>query len=172
MVPSFAKQFDEIHTITRKAVRQIPEAQRDFRPVPEMLTAFDLVFHMFSQEKVMLVGCRTGRLELKEFRRVEEDKQALRTVGDLARYGEQVHRETQEWLSAASPADLRKSVETFIGPGTPEQLLLSALVHIVHHRGQLYVYLRLMGIEPVFVWSGEPMSVVRGKLANTAAQAD
>jgi uncharacterized damage-inducible protein DinB len=34
----------------------------------------------------------------------------------------------------------------------------SALVHIladelVHHRGQLYVYARLLGAEPPFVWS-------------------
>jgi hypothetical protein len=45
----------------------------------------------------------------------------------------------------------------------PEKLLLSALEHMLHHRGQLYVYLRLMGIEPVFVWSGEPTSVVLQK---------
>ncbi|MBI4484064.1 MAG: hypothetical protein HY652_14405 [Acidobacteria bacterium] len=37
----------------------------------------------------------------------------------------------------------------------------SAFEHLVHHRGQLYVYLRLLGIEPVFVWTGEPMPVAR-----------
>jgi hypothetical protein len=31
--------------------------------------------------------------------------------------------------------------------------------------GQLYVYLRLLGIQPVFVWTGEPMTVVREKLS-------
>ncbi len=169
MMADFAEHFDEVHAITCKAVRQLPDSQRSFRPVPEMMTAFDLIFHMFSQEKVMLIGCRTGKVALKEFRLVEEDKKALGTIEDLARYGERLHRETSDWLRAAAPAERVKPVETFFGPSTPEKLLLSALEHIFHHRGQLYVYLRLLGIEPVFVWTGEPVRVVREKLSAIAA---
>jgi uncharacterized damage-inducible protein DinB len=135
-----------------------------------MMTAFDLVFHMFSQEKVMLVGCRTGKIALQEFRVVEDDKVRLRTMEDLARYGEAVHRETNQWLALASAVDFARPVETFFGPSTPEQLLWSALEHMFHHRGQLYVYLRLMGIEPVFVWTGAPVEVARAQLAQIAAK--
>jgi uncharacterized damage-inducible protein DinB len=39
-----------------------------------------------------------------------------------------------------------------------------------HHRGQLYVYLRLMGIEPVFVWTGEPMDVMKAKMRGPRAE--
>lgn len=162
---NFSAHFNEIHAITCKAVRQIPEERRDFRPDPNMMTAFDLVFHMFSQERVMLVGCKTGRLNLEEFQKVEQDKAPLRRIEDLARYGETVHLGTSAWLSSCGPDDTIKPVSTFIGPSTPEKLLYSALEHIVHHRGQLYVYLRLMGIEPVFVWSGEPMSIVRARMS-------
>ncbi len=50
------------------------------------MTVFDLVFHMFSQERVMLIGCRTGKLALKEFRRVEDDdKRDLQTMENLVR---------------------------------------------------------------------------------------
>ena len=168
MILDFSAHFDEVHAITCKAVRQIPERQRDFRPAPEMMTAFDLVFHMFSQEKVMLGACTSGMLSLEDFRQVESDKRALQTIEDLARYGEEVHAATSRWIKSASEAELRKTVQTFVGPSTPEKALLSALEHILHHRGQLYAYLRLMGIEPVFVWSGEPMSVVRQKLGKAA----
>ncbi len=94
MIADFSQHFDEVHAITCKAVRQIPDAQRDFRPTPEMMTAFDLIFHMFSQERVMLVGCVTGKLALKEFHVVEEEKKDLQTMEDLARYSEEIHRGT------------------------------------------------------------------------------
>lgn len=165
MMTSFSAHFDEIHAIACKAVRQVPEERRDFRPDSKMMTSFDLVFHMFSQERVMLVGCKAGRLDLEEFRKVEQDKAPLRRIEDLARYGEAVHSETSAWLARCGSDDLIKPVSTFIGPSTPEKLLYSALEHIVHHRGQLYVYLRLMGIEPVFVWTGEPMSTVRARMS-------
>jgi uncharacterized damage-inducible protein DinB len=165
MTPAeFSSLFDEAHAITCKAVRQVPEARRDFRPVPEMMSAFDLIFHMFSQERAALVGAVTGELRFTEFAAVEADKTGLRTIEDLARYGEQVHQETRNWLSAVSETGIRKPVKTFIGPSTPEKLLHSALVHMFHHRGQLYVYLRLMGIEPVFVWTGEPMELIRARM--------
>ena len=112
----------------------------------------------------MLAGVTTGELLFAEFAIVEHDKANLKTIEDLARYGEQVHGQTRSWLCAASEDEFRKPVKTFLGPSTPERLLHSALVHMFHHRGQLYVYLRLMGIEPVFVWSGEPLEVVRAKI--------
>jgi uncharacterized damage-inducible protein DinB len=123
---------------------------------------------MFSQEKVMLGACTSGRLLLEDFRQVESDNSTSQTIEDLARYGEEVHAATSRWMRSVSEAELRKKVQTFIGPSTPEKLLLSALEHMFHHRGQLYVYLRLMGIEPVFVWSGEPMSLVRQKFGSAA----
>lgn len=168
MTPDLRSHFDEVHAITCKAVRQIPDEHRDFRPVPQMMTAFDLIFHMFSQERVMLAGCRTGKLAAAQFRAVEEEKNSLRTIEDLARYGEQVHSETRLWVAAACEDEMARRVETFAGPSTPANLLYSALEHICHHRGQLYIYLRLLGIEPVFVWTGQPMAVVRQQFAQMA----
>ena len=164
MFSDLAAHFDEVHAITCKAVRQIPDARRDFRPVPEMMTVWDLVFHMFSQERVMLAGCRTGKSDMADFRAVEQDKGSLHTIEDLARNGERVHQDTRAWMGAVSEQDMAKAVQTFAGPSTPMRLLHSALEHILHHRGQLYVYLRLMDIEPVFVWTGQRMDAVRQQL--------
>jgi uncharacterized damage-inducible protein DinB len=171
MTPAeFSSLFDEAHAITCKAVRQVPEMLRDFRPTREMMTAFDLIFHMFSQERAMLAGATSGELLLAEFGAVEQDKAILKTIEDLARYGELVHGQTRDWLSMVSEDQFRKTTKTFLGPSTPERLLHSALVHMFHHRGQLYVYLRLMGIEPVFVWTGEPMDIMQARMRGPRAE--
>jgi uncharacterized damage-inducible protein DinB len=138
MTPAeFSSLFDEAHAITCKAVGQVPEALRDFRPTREMMNAFDLIFHMFSQERAMLAGATSGELLFVEFGTVEHDKTALTTLEDLARYGEQVHGQTRGWLSGVSEDQFRKPTTTFLGPSTPEKLLHSALVHMFHSRGQL-----------------------------------
>lgn len=170
MTPAeFSSLFDEAHAIACKAVRQVPEALRDFRPASEMMSAVDLIFHMFSQERAILAGATSGELLLAEFGTVEYDKTTLTTIEDLARYGERVHGRTRDWLFRVSEEQFRKPTKTFLGPSTPERLLYSALVHMVHHRGQLYVYLRLMGIEPVFVWTGEPMDIVQTRMRGPRA---
>lgn len=91
-----------------------------------MMTTFDLVFHMFSQEKVALGACTSRKLSLEDSRQVESDKNARQTIEDLARYGEEVHAATSRWMRSASEAELRKTVQTFIGPNTAEKPFLSA----------------------------------------------
>jgi uncharacterized damage-inducible protein DinB len=168
MAPDLGPDFNTVHAITCKAVRQVPESKRDFRPAPEMLTTFDLIFHMFSQEYVMFRACLTGRLKLEDFREIENAKADLHTIEQLAQYGEKVHSETSRWLADATRDELSGPIETFAGPSTRGKALQSALHHMLHHRGQLYVYLRLMGIEPIFVWTGEPIPIVRQKMARMA----
>jgi uncharacterized damage-inducible protein DinB len=135
-----------------------------------MMNAFDLIFHMFSQERAMLAGATSGELLFVEFGTVEHDKTTLTTIEDLARYGEQVHGQTRGWLSGVSEDQFRKPTTTFLGLNTPEKLLHSALVHMFHHRGQLYVYVRLIGIEPIFAWTGEPMDIVQARMQGPRAE--
>lgn len=154
---AFFEHFDEVHRITCQVVRQIPDQQLDFKPVEPMWNARDLVFHMFSQQKVMLGGCRTGKIEVQDFVEVKKDKADLKSARDLAQYGEQVHREMDEWVRSCSQEEYQRPIEAFFGHLTPFQALAAAEEHLIHHRGQLYVYLRLMGIEPLFVFTGEPV---------------
>ncbi len=148
MVPGFAEHFDEVHAITCRTVRAFPEDRIWYRPTSEMLSVSDLVFKMFSQEKVLLIGCRTGRLTEEHFLLIESDTIEIQSLGDLVGYGERVHHDTNLWVKSVSPQELRKSVATFFGTSTPEKLLLMALEHLVYYRGQLWTYLKMLGIRP------------------------
>jgi len=151
----FYRHFNELHAVTVKVVRQLPEDKLDYTPCEPMMPARDLLFHMFSQEKVMLKGCKTGKIEVDDFRWVAEDLKAIGTVEDLATYGEQVHAETNNWVQTCSNEEYNRTIHTFFGELKPFQLLLSAKEHLIHHRGQFYVYLRMLGIQPLFVFTGE-----------------
>jgi uncharacterized damage-inducible protein DinB len=144
----FFGHFDDVHGIARKAVAKIPSDKLDFRPTEEMMSVRELCFHMFAQEKVLLSGCAKGTIEEKDFASVDNEMVEIDTVDDLVRYGEEVHRATNDWVAQASDEEYNKTVRTFFGDVTPFMLISGAMEHMLHHRGQLYVYLRLLGVEP------------------------
>lgn len=148
----FFDHFDDVHKVSRKAVRAYPADKLDHRPVDAMMSAKDLIFHMLSQERVMLKGCKTGKLVVDDFNEVMSDLDALKTPEDLAAYGEKIHAETNDWVSKASEQDQDKVVDAFFGKIPAWMLLVAAEEHMIHHRGQFYVYLRMVGAEPPFVF--------------------
>jgi uncharacterized damage-inducible protein DinB len=111
---------------------------------------------MFSQERAILAGCKRGELTVDDYKALHADLPAMKTVQDLVAYGERVHAETNEWAKNCSDDDYQRPVRTFFGPVMlPLYLISAGYHHLIHHRGQLYVYLRLLGIKPVNVFTGE-----------------
>ena len=121
-----------------------------------MKSARNLLFHMFSQEKVVLKGCTTGNIELNDFVLVRNDLKNINSIEDLVKYGEQVHTGTMKWVQTCSDEEYDRTISTFFGDKKPFQLHLHTMEHFIHHRGQFYIYLRTLGIEPLFVFSGNP----------------
>ena len=144
----FFGHFDEVHRVAGEAIKRIPSDQLDFRPTEEMMSIRELCFHMYAQEKVLVSGCSEGRIEEKDFAEIDNEIVELDSVDDLVRYGEEVHRATNEWVRSASDEEYNKAVKTFFGEVTPFLLISGAMEHMLHHRGQLYTYLRILKIEP------------------------
>lgn len=144
----FLGHFDDVHRVAREALKRIPGDKLDFRPTEEMMSVRELCFHMFAQEKVLVSGCRKGAIEEKDFAAVDNEIAEMDTVDDLVRYGEEIHQATNEWVASASDEEYSKTVKTFFGEVTPAMLISGAMEHMLHHRGQLYTYLRMLKIEP------------------------
>jgi uncharacterized damage-inducible protein DinB len=144
----FFGHFDDIHKIARETVSRIPPHKLDFRPTDDMMSARELAFHMFAQEKVLLNGCRKGTIEEKDFADVDSEIAEMDTPADLVAYGEKIHAATNDWATSASDEEYGRTVKTFFGDTTPFMLISGSMEHVIHHRGQLYVYLRILGVEP------------------------
>jgi uncharacterized damage-inducible protein DinB len=70
-------------------------------------------------------------------------------VEDIITYGRQVKDYVRGAVAAMTEADLERVTRNEVGPEAPGYASMSmAYEEVLHHRGQLMLYLRMMGIPP------------------------
>ncbi len=143
--------FDKVQKVTLKAIKMIPEDRLDFKAAPEMMSVRELVHHMFANERVAAQGAKKGSITEDDYKK--EMGKELKNLQELLDYADEVHKEANQIARSLADADMKKKVETFFGMEYNPFLCFSDNCdHHWHHRGQLYVYLRLMGIKPPFLY--------------------
>src|SRR5260370_10464575 len=122
---TFSKQceyFNMVHGVTLRAIDAFSDGDLDFRPKPVMRTPRELIFHVYSQEKILAEAARQGKFTAEAASRSSpEDQgsatevQALATVNDLRTYAQACHEAAQGILSAMSESELHRPVEATFG---------------------------------------------------------
>jgi uncharacterized damage-inducible protein DinB len=157
-----AKELAEsLRTVRKNTIQiaeEIPEAQYDFKATPESRSVGELLAHIalgyrFQQEvhatehRTTLAGIDFPAL----MKRLGEEASRPRTKAEVI---DMLRREGDawaSWLEARSDDFLGERVEF---PGEPPtsksrfEMLLSTKEHEMHHRGQLMLIERLLGIVP------------------------
>jgi len=140
------------------AVEALPLDRFDFKPRPEMLTAHQIIVHIAEVERWWIHAIVEGGSYEDWVVGHEDPGQGWKTVRDVPDHSallallEEWHRPTQRWF--ARPADELGRVITHHPPDGPERrstlhwILDHVQEHELHHRAQLNIYLRLMGITP------------------------
>jgi uncharacterized damage-inducible protein DinB len=158
--------FNLVHAVTMRAIRAFTEDELDFRPQPGMRTPRELIFHMYSQEKLLAEAAQQGRftLEMANGSNPEDQSNAaelksLGTVSDALAYATACHRAAEDIFRSMSEPDIARNLESPIGTYPAWQYFLFAYDEHWHHRGQLYTYLRLLGKEPPMLYDYQPAGV-------------
>ncbi|QIA26654.1 damage-inducible protein DinB [Thermaerobacter sp. PB12/4term] len=132
--------------LTLRVIQAFPEdALFNYKPV-EILRPFgEMVQEILNIEDDYIRGIALGEWS---FGKVADN---TRTKADLLAVCEQVRARTREvWPSITTERLLQVEPDPFFG-GPPQshfERLVYALENEIHHRGQGYVYLRELGIEP------------------------
>jgi uncharacterized damage-inducible protein DinB len=141
----FADYFDRIRERTMRVVACVPPERIDWSYAPERFTIADLMRHMAAIERWMFAENVAGRPSAYHG--------AGRELADgydaVVDYMRRMHAEAMEIFRSLSDEQIQRG--KCVTPGGAElgiQKWLRAMVeHEVHHRGQLYVYLGILGIE-------------------------
>lgn len=132
---------------TFKVLTAVPEGNKDYKPEPNSRGAFELASHIASADVWFLDGVNNlkfGDPSDKKFETVSE-------LGDW--YKHNVAAGLEKAL-ALDGAHLAQIVDMFGMKMPAVNYLLFALVHMVHHRGQLAAYLRPMGAKVPSIYGG------------------
>ncbi|MBI4364566.1 MAG: DinB family protein [Candidatus Latescibacteria bacterium] len=147
--------FRTIHGITMRAIQAIPKDKVDAKPVKDMRTPKELVAHMYSSMRSITEGTAKGEIQWSE----ENDKAEaakLKTHDDLVRYASEAWKAADKAVRSLSDAQIAATVKTPWGESFPGHVCVNIIYdEHLHHRGQLYAYLRQMGVEPPFMWDFE-----------------
>jgi len=143
------------------ALDALPQDRFDFKPRPEMFTARQIILHIAENEWGFVHNIVDGEMGgawehwLVEH---EDPSQGWKTARDAPDHAtlrgllEESHRPTQRWFDR--PAAELGRVCVWAGDGGAERkatlhwILDGVQEHENYHRGQLNMYLRLMGVTP------------------------
>jgi len=137
---------------TKKVLAAIPDAKRDYRPDPKARTAWDLAWHIASEDVLFLEQIAEGNFNFPDQR---YDKARPGTVAELVAWYDKNFQRVLQRVRAMTPTQLVTPIN-FLGMfNLPGVFYLGFMNnHIIHHRGQLATYLRPMGSKVPSIYGG------------------
>ena len=161
-INSFLDYYQNVRARTRRLLLLVPPAQLEWTYQPGKFTIGDLFRHMAAIERFLYVETVFDR-----------PSQYAGCGPELARgfeatlaFFDRCHTETLELLRALPAERLQQKCHPLGGPGIAVWKWLRLLPeHEIHHRGQLYVYLAMLGIAtpPIFGLTSEAVAQHSGK---------
>jgi len=153
-VSSFLLYYDKIRERTNKLIRVIPPDKLDWAYLPGKFSIGDQVRHIAAIERYMFAETIAGRRSTYH----GCSRQLADGYENVVSYFNELHRQSLEIFSSLGDEDLQRKCTT---PGNAEMPVwkwLRAMVeHEIHHRGELYIYLNLLGVKtpPIFGLTAE-----------------
>ena len=134
--------YQHEHPLTKAVIAAIPADKADYRPDAIVKSAIDLAWHIVAAEMRFMDGVASGAFDYGNSTRPE----SIQTPADVVAWYSDRFAANVERLEATPAEKLLTSID-FRGLFTRPAIvyLQSGLVHSIHHRGQLSMYLRPMG---------------------------
>jgi uncharacterized damage-inducible protein DinB len=141
---SFLSYFEKVRERTLRVARCIPPDQLEWRYREGTFSFGDLLRHLGAIERYMFAE----NAVLRPSRYPGHGHELAEGYEEVFAFLNRMHAEAVEIFADLSPSDLQRKCVT---PGGAEiavwKWLRSMVEHEVHHRGQIYVYLSMLGIQ-------------------------
>ncbi|MBO9730249.1 MAG: DinB family protein [Chitinophaga sp.] len=143
-IQPFLEYYDKVRARTLRLIEVVPPAQLDWAYRPGKFSIGDQIRHIATIERYMFAETIAGR------------KSAYQGCGkDLAdgydnvlAFFHQLHTQSLDIFRGLSDEDLQRTCTT---PGNINmrtwKWLRAMVEHEIHHRGELYIYLNLLGVK-------------------------
>jgi uncharacterized damage-inducible protein DinB len=147
-IDAFLSYYAKIRERTNKLVAIIPPDKLEWTYLSGKFTIGDLVRHIATIERYMFAETIAGRKSIY----AGCGKNLAEGYENVVRFFNELHRESVEIFKNLSNEDLNRKCSTPDGAQITVWKWMRAMVeHEIHHRGQLYMYLNMVGV------SGPPL---------------
>ena len=139
----FLEYFDRVRGRTRRVAICIPEDQLEWRPKASAFSLGDLVRHVAVTERLMWAETVHNRPS----RYVSHGPELATGRAAVLELLDRLHQESMGIFRTLTPAALSAKCTTPEGtPITTWKWLRAMAEHEIHHRGQIYLLLNLLGV--------------------------
>lgn len=157
--PDLARSFRTVRKNTLQIAHDIPESQYEFRPAPGARSVTELLTHIAGSVqwtyRVHAID-KVEHMSFEDFGRYASENAAyegtLKTKADIVSALKTEGELFADWLDGTSDAVLAEIVTFPAGVEPPQktrfEMLLSGKEHEMHHRAQLMLVQRLIGMTP------------------------
>ena len=144
----------QVYGIGQRLVESLPADKIDSHPITNMRTPKELVVHMYAMTtREITDGILRGKIQ-----EIDEKKicDSIKTHADLVKYCKDCFAAADKNVSQMTDQHLQNIVDTpwdFKAPG----FVMTGIIHdeYIHHRGQLFTYLRALGKDVPMMWDFE-----------------
>jgi uncharacterized damage-inducible protein DinB len=139
----FLDYFERIHERTRRVAACIPPEQLEWRPREGAFSPGDTLRHLGAIERWMFAENVSGRPS----RYPGHGPELADGYDAVMTYFDRMHAESVELIRVLTPEGLQARCTTPGGASMPAWKWLRAMVeHEIHHRGQIYLVLNILGV--------------------------
>jgi uncharacterized damage-inducible protein DinB len=140
---------DRIHAQTVNVLKVSPAESWDWKTCDSAMTLGELANHFYLAEVGLIDALETGKFASRQHPEPKTNAEDL-----VAAFNES-HTALNATIAALTEEQLREEIAPFgdkYGKMSRKALLHSMHEHEIHHRGQIYVYLRMLGapVPPLF----------------------
>ncbi|HTK82473.1 MAG TPA: DinB family protein [Bacteroidota bacterium] len=140
----FLQTWEREFQTTLKILKAYPADKLDLKPSEKSKSARDLAF-TFTGEQALVDMALKGKIEF-----TGGGPSAPNTMNEIIASYENAVKANMEKVKAMSDTDFNSMIGFFVAPKTPGQVrkadvLWLTINDMIHHRGQLSVYLRMAG---------------------------
>jgi uncharacterized damage-inducible protein DinB len=142
-VAGFLAYYDSIRTRTTRVVQLIPDDAMEWRPGEGRFSFGDQLRHVAAIERWTFAENAAGRPS----RYPGHGQELASGAAEVRAFWERLNTESRAIYAGLSDADLQRRCTTTAGASLPVWKWLRAMIeHEVHHRGQIYMMLGLIGV--------------------------
>jgi uncharacterized damage-inducible protein DinB len=142
-IQPFLLYFGNVRDRTLRVARCVPPDQIDWSYAPGKFTFGDLLRHIAVTERYLFAE----NIHSGESRYTSHGKELADGLESIFAFMDRVHTESMEIFSKLTDADLQSKCRNAGGMEMATWKWLRAMVeHEIHHRGQIYLYLGILGV--------------------------
>ena len=142
-IAPFLKYFDNVRERTMRVARCVPPDHVDWTCAPGKFTLGDLLRHIAVVEGHVFAETVQNRPS----RYVSHGSELAENYESILSLMQHLHAESMEIFATLTDEDLQRTCTTPSGGEIQISKWLRAMVeHEVHHRGQIYLYLGMLGV--------------------------